>query len=108
MNTISFKRELESILMITNWSPTEKELIEIAKFLSESEKELSKNDVKKIIYDVIGSYEFIDSIGLEGVDNSDLTLLSVDNSDLTPLSVDNSDLTTLLRLATKTVSDNDK
>jgi len=85
MSFINFKSELESILMITDWSPTEKELIEIATFLSESEKELSKNDVEKIVYDVVGSYE---SILLEGVDNSDLT--------------------TLLKLATKTVSDNDK
>jgi len=78
------KNELESALFITEWSPTERNLKEIAKRLKEFRGKPSKNNIENIVHDVVGSYK---AINLEGEDNSDLT--------------------TLLLLATKTASSND-
>jgi len=78
------KNELESALLITKWSPTEKELEEIARRLKEFRGKPTKANIGKIVLDVVGSYE---AITLEGEDNSDLI--------------------TLLLLATKMASNND-
>lgn len=84
MSLNNLKKELESVLRIKKWSPSEKELSLIARRLKEFQGKLTKRDVEKIVYDIVGSYQ---TIFLEGVDNSDLT--------------------TLLLLATKSSSNND-
>ncbi len=66
------KKELESALLITNWSPSNDELREIARKLREFKGEANEANISKIVLNVVGSYE---SISLEGVDNSDLTTL---------------------------------
>lgn len=78
------KKELESALLITDWSPSETELKEIAKRLKAFNGEPSKANIGGIVSEVVGSYE---AMLLSGVDNSDLT--------------------TLLLLATKTASSDD-
>lgn len=78
------KKELESALLITKWSPTDRDIKEIAKQLKEFRGEPTKTNIERIVLGVVGSYE---AITLEGEDNSDLT--------------------TLLLLATKTASSND-
>ena len=78
------KKEIESALLITKWSPTDHDLKEIAKQLKEFQGKPTKANIEKIVHSIVGSYE---SICLEGADNSDLT--------------------TLLLLATKTASIND-
>jgi hypothetical protein len=66
------KKELESALLITDWSPSTAELKEIAKRLKSFNGEPSKANVGNIVLEVVGSYE---AMALEGVDNSDLTTL---------------------------------
>ncbi|EHJ9977319.1 hypothetical protein VPH80_004644 [Vibrio parahaemolyticus] len=66
------KKELESALLITSWSPSDADLKEIAKKLREFEGQPNKGNISSIVLSVVGSYE---SILLEGVDNSDLTTL---------------------------------
>jgi len=70
MNTL--KKELESALLITEWSPTDNELKEIAKRLKEFRGEPTKSNIGKIVLEIVGSYQ---AICMEGVDNSDLTTL---------------------------------
>ncbi|MFM8443328.1 MAG: hypothetical protein ACKN9W_08305 [Methylococcus sp.] len=85
MNIRTLKAELESALMITKWSPTDNQLFEIAKKLKDFKGKPTKSNIEKIVLDVVGTYQ---GVMLEGVDNSDLT--------------------TLLMLATKVDSVNDK
>lgn len=85
MNIKKLKDELESALMITKWSPTDDQLYKIAKALKAFKGDPTKPNIDKIVLDVVGSYE---SMVLEGLDNSDLT--------------------SLLILATKVDSGNDK
>lgn len=66
------KKELESALLITSWSPSDADLKEIVKKLREFEGQPNKGNISSIVLSVVGSYE---SISLEGVDNSDLTTL---------------------------------
>lgn len=84
MSLDALKKELEVKLLITDWSPSTAELEEIAIRLKAFKGVPSKANIGKVVLEVVGSYE---TIGLGGVDNSDLT--------------------TLLSLATKTVSNND-
>ncbi|MCK9394458.1 MAG: hypothetical protein M0Q44_02580 [Methylobacter sp.] len=84
MSLNNLKKELESALLITNWSPTDSELREVAKRLKEFRGEPSKANIAKVVLEVVGTYE---AMSLEGVDNSDLT--------------------TLLLLATKSASSDD-
>ena len=72
MSLNNLKKELESILLITKWSPSDRELKLIASRLRELQGTPTKNVVEQVVLDVVGSYE---SIALEGVDNSDLTTL---------------------------------
>ncbi|MGV8000975.1 hypothetical protein QPK14_02200 [Photorhabdus temperata subsp. temperata] len=72
MNSIFFKKELETVLLITNWSPTEANLNEIASRIQNINGSASKHDIEKIVYDVIGPYE---CMMMEGIDNTDLTTL---------------------------------
>ena len=85
MNTENLKKELEAILLITDWSPSESDLHEIARRIKSLSQTATKSDIEKIVYDVVGSYE---CMALEGIDNSDLT--------------------TLLLMATKTTGNYDK
>ncbi|OOE77101.1 hypothetical protein [Salinivibrio sp. ML290] len=66
------KKELESALLITSWSPSDADLKEIATKLREFEGQPNKGNISRIVLSVVGSYE---SMLLEGVDNSDLTTL---------------------------------
>ncbi|OEE28165.1 hypothetical protein [Aliivibrio fischeri] len=66
------KKELESALLITCWSPSNDQLKEIAKQLRAFKGKANKENISKIVVGVIGSYE---SMLMEGVDNSDLTTL---------------------------------
>jgi hypothetical protein len=72
MSLSNLKKELESTLLITKWSPSDNDLKLIASRLKQLRGKPTKNAVQQIVLDVIGSYE---SIALEGVDNSDLTTL---------------------------------
>ena len=85
MSLKKLKNEIESALMITEWSPTESELKEILKRLKEFQGEATKSNIENIVLNVVGSYK---ALSLEGEDNSDLT--------------------TLLLLATKMVPSDDK
>lgn len=84
MNLNILKKEIESALSITKWSPTDNDLKEIAKQLKEFQGKPIKSNINKIVLDIVGPYE---SPCLEGEDHSDLT--------------------TLLLLATKAASSND-
>ena len=72
MSTVSLKKELEAALLITDWSPTETELREIAKRIDKLKGTASKADIEKIVGDVVGPFE---RMVMEGVDNTDLTTL---------------------------------
>lgn len=72
MSIENLKKELEAALLITNWSPTEKDLQEISRRISALTGSASRTDISKIVLDVVGSYE---CISMEGVDNTDLTTL---------------------------------
>ncbi|QBJ10915.1 hypothetical protein EYS10_21300 [Rahnella aquatilis] len=85
MSLDNFKKEIEVALRIKNWSPTNSQLEEIAKRLKEFDGEPTRANIESLVCEVLGS---INVAGLEGIDNSDLT--------------------TLLLLATKTNSDDDK
>lgn len=72
MSTENLKKELEAALLITDWSPAERDLREIAIRIKGLRGTVSKIDIEKIVHDVVGSYE---SMAMEGVDNTDLTTL---------------------------------
>ncbi|MCF7821345.1 MAG: hypothetical protein K9M17_02755 [Mariprofundaceae bacterium] len=72
MSTENLKKELEAALSITDWSPTENDLHEIARRIEGLGGSRSKTDIEKIVHDVVGSYE---SMLMEGIDNTDLTTL---------------------------------
>ncbi|MBP6437605.1 MAG: hypothetical protein KA288_09425 [Paludibacteraceae bacterium] len=72
MNIMNFKKELEAVFLITDWSPTESNLHEITRRIKDLRSTASKADVEKIIHDVVGPFE---RILMEGVDNTDLTTL---------------------------------
>jgi hypothetical protein len=72
MSMENLKRELEAALLITDWSPTETDLNEIARRIKSLGSSASKTDIEKIVYDVVGSYE---CMMMEGIDNTDLTTL---------------------------------
>ncbi len=81
MTYSTLKKELESALLITEWSPTESELHEIARRLQSFRGVPTKLAIEKIVVDVVGSYE---SIQLSGIDNSDLTTLLLIATKATP------------------------
>ncbi|CAM4418620.1 hypothetical protein F901_01614 [Acinetobacter dispersus] len=72
MSTENLKKELEAALLITNWSPSESELHEIARRIKNLNSTASKTEIEKIVLEVVGSYE---CMAMEGVDNTDLTTL---------------------------------
>ena len=74
MSLSNFKKELESILMITSWSPSNDQLRLIASRIGSLDKPVSKSDIAATVGDVIGSYECLCQ---EGLDYSDLTTLLV-------------------------------
>lgn len=85
MSTESLKNELEAALSITDWSPTESQLNEIARQIRSLDSAASKTNIEKIVLDVVGSDT---CMTMEGVDNTDLT--------------------TLLLMATKTTNNDDQ
>ncbi|EOB4124485.1 hypothetical protein ACGLQO_002133 [Vibrio vulnificus] len=72
MSYSNLKKELESALLITKWSPTDQQLELIAEGLKQLKPGAKRIDVERVVLDVVGSYE---GIALEGADNSDLTTL---------------------------------
>lgn len=72
MSAENLKKELEAALLITDWSPAESEIREIARRIENLKGIASKADIEKIVHDVVGSYE---CMIMEGVDNTDLTTL---------------------------------
>lgn len=72
MTTNNLKKEIEAILQITKWSPTESHLIEISRKIKARGRNLTKNELGKIIHSIVGSFE---CGAMEGLDNSDLTTL---------------------------------
>lgn len=72
MSTENLKKELEAVLSIIDWSPTDSDLLEIARRIKDLNHTASKDDIEDIVRDVVGSYE---SMLMEGVDNDDLTTL---------------------------------
>lgn len=72
MNISALKDELELALRITEWSPTEEQLLEIARKLNDLKGKPSKSDINRVVLQVVGSYK---AILLDGIDNSDLTTL---------------------------------
>lgn len=85
MNTENLKKELELVLLITDWSPTERDLHEIFRRIKALGGITLKADIESIVYDVVGPYS---CITMEGIDNTDLT--------------------TLLLMATKTTKNDDQ
>ena len=67
-----FKIQLEKDLLITKWNPTQEQLKEIKNRILQLKEPVKKSDIEKIVLEIYGSYE---GIALEGVDNSDLSLL---------------------------------
>lgn len=74
MSIENLKKELEATLLITEWSPTEVDLNEIARRIKALGGSASKADIERIVYDVVGSYE---CMMMEGIDNTDLTTLLI-------------------------------
>ncbi|MAZ86101.1 MAG: hypothetical protein CL693_00445 [Cellvibrionaceae bacterium] len=74
MSVENLKKELEATLLITNWSPTEDDLNEIARRIKALGGSASKADIERIVYDAVGSYE---CMMMEGIDNTDLTTLLI-------------------------------
>lgn len=74
MNLSTFKKELEKSLSIIEWSPTNDQLLEIAKRLSNFRGTPSKPNIEEIVLQVVGSYK---ALLLKGVDSSDLTTLLI-------------------------------
>lgn len=72
MSTENLKKELEAVLSITKWEPTEKDLTLIAQKIENLRGRASKSDIAKIVLEVVGPYK---CIFLEGIDNTDLTTL---------------------------------
>ncbi|WP_348731320.1 hypothetical protein [Rheinheimera texasensis] len=72
MSMKGLKKELEAALLITDWSPTESDLREIALQIKGLKGKASKLDIEKIVSAVVGPYEYMI---LGGVDNTDLTTL---------------------------------
>lgn len=72
MSYSKLKKELESVLLITKWSPTDQQLELIAEGLKQLNPGANRIDVERVVFGVVGSYE---GILLEGADNSDLTTL---------------------------------
>ncbi|ELL0573397.1 hypothetical protein Q6U63_002724 [Vibrio fluvialis] len=72
MSIENLKKELEAALLITDWSPTEAELNEIARQMKSLGSSASKGDIEQIVYEVVGPYE---CMIMEGIDNTDLTTL---------------------------------
>lgn len=72
MSIANLKNEIESVLLITNWSPSESDLYEISTKIKVSSSTLTKRKLEEIVYSVVGSFE---QMILEGVDNSDLTTI---------------------------------
>ncbi|WP_251977331.1 hypothetical protein [Salinicola avicenniae] len=72
MSIENLKKEIETALLITDWSPTEADLKEISRRMKVFGSSASKGDIEKIVYDVVGPYE---CMSMEGVDNTDLTTL---------------------------------
>jgi hypothetical protein len=74
MSIENLKKELEATLLITDWSPTEADLNEIARRIKVLDDSASKADIEEIVYDVVGSYE---CMMMDGIDNTDLTTLLI-------------------------------
>lgn len=74
MSIENLKKELEATLLITDWSPTEADLNEIARRIKALGSSASKADIERIVYNVVGSYE---CMMMEGIDNTDLTTLLI-------------------------------
>ncbi|WP_312627207.1 hypothetical protein [Scandinavium sp.] len=72
MNIIAFKQEIEKTLLITDWSPSNRDLVNIAITIQQTKGFISKTGLEKIVLDVVGSY---DASIMEGADNTDLTTL---------------------------------
>ncbi|MCG3740679.1 hypothetical protein [Vibrio cincinnatiensis] len=72
MSIENLKKELETALLITDWSPTEADLNEIARRMKVLGSSATKGDIEEIVYDVVGPYE---CMLMEGIDNTDLTTL---------------------------------
>lgn len=72
MSTENLKKELEAMLSITDWHPTESDLHEISRRIKILGNSASKADIEKIVYEVAGIRKFT---GVEGIDNTDLTTL---------------------------------
>lgn len=72
MSLIDLKEKLEESLLITQWSPTEAQLNEIAIKLKEFKGKPTRTNISEIVLSIVGPYE---AICLEGEDNSDLITL---------------------------------
>lgn len=72
MRLNDLKKELEAVLLITKWSPSDEQLKLIANRLKSIKDRPTKSDIEEIVLGVVGSYE---AILLKGMDNSDLTTL---------------------------------
>ncbi len=72
MSFNDLKKELEAVLLITKWSPSNEQLKLIVNRLKSIKVRPTKSDIEKIVLEVVGSYE---AMSLEGIDNSDLTTL---------------------------------
>ena len=69
---IGMKKELEKLLGIVKWAPTEQQLVELARRIRLAKRPLAIDDVSEIVLSVVQKYE---AMFLEGLDNSDLKML---------------------------------
>ena len=72
MSFNDLKKELEAVLLITKWSPSNEQLKLIANRLNSIKVRPTKSDIEEIVHGVVGPYE---AMSLEGIDNSDLKTL---------------------------------
>lgn len=75
MSLNELKKELEAVLLITKWSPSDEQLKLIAnrlKSIKDRQDRPTKSEIEEIVLGVVGSYE---ALLLKGMDNSDLTTL---------------------------------
>lgn len=69
MTIFNLKREIEAALLITNWSPTDSDLREIARKIRKKNGSLTRGELEEIVSSVVGSFTHA---VMEGLDNSDL------------------------------------
>lgn len=77
MNNVKFKKELERVLGISTWRPTDEHIAEIARYIIKNYGVIKSSDIGDISSYVSRICDDITWVGVsvEGFDNSDLNYL---------------------------------